>query len=95
MKPLWDRVVIRPVEVSGLSPGGIHIPDDARRRPCSGEVVAVGPGVYNDKGHLIEAGVKVGDVVMYLRYPISAVEYDGLLIMRPIDVLGVIENGEE
>jgi len=93
MKPLWDRVVIQPIEVENASSSGFHIPEVARKRPNRGEVIAVGPGVYTDKGHLIEAGVEVGDVVLYSRYPISGVEYDGYLIMRPIDILGVFKNG--
>ncbi len=92
MKPLWDRVAIRPIEVEEASPGGVLIPENARKKPNRGEVVAVGPGVYTGKGGLLEAGVEVGDVVMYSRYPISGVEYEGYLIMRPIDILGVIKN---
>ncbi len=95
MKPLWDRVAIRPIDDASLSIGGfgIHIPEVARRQPNRGEVMAAGPGVYTDKGRLIEAGVDVGDMVLYSRYPISAVEYEGYLIMRPIDLLGVFKNG--
>ncbi len=93
MKPIWDRVAIRPIEVEEVSPGGIVAPEIAREKPNRGEVVAVGPGVYTGKGRLIEAGVKVGDVVMYSKHPISMVEYEDYLIMRPIDILGVFKNG--
>ncbi len=94
-KPIWDRVVIRPIDDARLSIGGfgLHVPEVARKKPNRGEVMAVGPGVYTGKGHLVEAGVEVGDVVMYSRYPISGVEYEGYLIMRPIDILGVFKNG--
>ncbi len=92
-KPIWDRVAIRPIEVEEARPGGVLIPGVARKQPNRGEVVAVGPGVYAGKGHLVEAGVEVGDVVLYSRYPISGVEYEGYLIMRPIDILGVFKNG--
>ncbi len=93
MKPIWDRVAIRPIEVEEVSSGGIRIPESARKKPCRGEVLAVGPGVYTGKGRLVEAGVAVGDVVLYSKHPISAVEYGGCLIMRPIDILGVFKNG--
>lgn len=94
-KPLWDRVVIRPIDDAETSPGhfGVIIPDSVRRKPNRGEVLAVGPGVYTARGRLIEAGVEVGDMVMYSKHPISAVEYEDLLIMRPIDLLGVFNDG--
>jgi len=93
MKPIWDRAVIRPIEVEQVSPGGILIPENARSNPNRGEVVAIGPGVYTDKGRLVEAGVEVGDVVLYSKHPISMVEYEDYLIMRPIAILGVFKNG--
>lgn len=92
MKPLWDRVVIRPIEALRVTPAGVFIPENARKKPHCGTVMAVGPGVYGDKGRLIEAGVEVGDVVLYSKHPISMVEHEGLLIMRPIDIFGVFKN---
>lgn len=92
IKPLWDRVVIKPMGVEETTPSGVHIPETAWKKPNRGEVLAVGPGVCTKKGRLIEAGVEVGDVVMYSRYPISGVEYEGHLIMRPIDILGVFKE---
>ncbi|GAG79177.1 unnamed protein product, partial [marine sediment metagenome] len=68
------------------------IPESARKKPNRGEVMAVGPGVYTAKGRLIEAGVEVDDVVMYSKHPISVVEYEDCLIMRPIDILGVLNK---
>lgn len=94
MKPLWDRVVIKSDKAEEVGPGGVLIPESARKEPRRGEVLAVGPGVYTDKGCLIEAGVEVGDVVYYSRHPISVVEYEDLLIMRPIDILGVFKEGD-
>lgn len=92
MKPLWDRVAIRPIEALRVTSAGILIPEIARKKPYCGTVMAVGPGVYTDKGRLVESGVAVGDVVMYSKHPISMVEYEGYLIMRPIDILGVLKK---
>lgn len=93
MKPLWDRVAISPIEALRVTPAGVIIPESAQKKPYCGTVMAVGPGVYSDKGRLVEAGVEVGDVVLYSKFPISMVEYEDLLIMRPIDILGVLKKG--
>lgn len=92
-RPLWDRVAIRPFGAESASPGGVLIPESARKKPNRGKVMAVGPGVYTAKGRFIEAGVEVGDIVMYSKRPISIVEYEDYLIMRSIDLLGVFKNG--
>ena len=96
VQPTGDRALIKPLGVEKLTPGGLLIPETGRKKPCRGEVLAIGPGIWTEKGLLIEAGVSVGDVVLYSKHPISATEctVDGVdcLIMRPIDILGVVED---
>ncbi len=89
--PLADRVVIKALEESEQMRGGLYIPDTAKEKPQEGEIVAVGPGKYED-GKLVPMGVKVGDKVLYGKYSGTEVtiEGDALLILRESDVLAVI-----
>ena len=89
--PLADRVVIKALEETEQTRGGLFIPDTAKEKPQQGEVVAVGPGKYED-GKLVPMGVKVGDKVLYGKYSGTEVTIDGdaLLILRESDVLAVI-----
>ena len=89
--PLADRVVVRALEESEQMRGGLYIPDTAKEKPQQGEIVAVGPGKYED-GKLVPMGVKVGDKVLYGKYSGTEVTIDGeqLLILRESDVLAVI-----
>ena len=93
IKPLGDRVLVKPVEEAEQSVGGIIIPDTAKEKPQQGEVVAVGPGARTDAGEVIPMNVKAGDKVMYGKYAGTEVKIDGeaLLIMRESDILGTIE----
>ena len=89
--PLADRVVIRPIEEAETMRGGLYIPDTAKEKPQQGEIVAVGPGRFED-GARIPLDVKVGDRVLYGKYSGTevTVEGDQYLILRETDVLAVI-----
>ena len=91
VNPLADRVVIKAMEESEQMRGGLYIPDTAKEKPQQGEIIAVGPGKYED-GKLVPMGVKVGDKVLYGKYSGTEVtiEGDALLILRESDVLAVI-----
>lgn len=87
VKPLADRVLIRPVAAEEKTVGGIIIPDTAKEKPLRGEVIAVGKGTKDE-----EMVLKQGDQVLYGKYAGTELELDGekLLIMRQSDVLAVI-----
>src|SRR5512144_271195 len=91
VNPLADRVVIRPLEETEQMRGGLYIPDTAKEKPQQGEIVAVGPGRF-DEGKRVPMDVKVGDKVLYGKYSGTEVTIDGeqLLILRESDVLAVI-----
>ncbi|MHB0962975.1 MAG: co-chaperone GroES [Gemmatimonadaceae bacterium] len=89
--PLADRVVIKASEEAEQMRGGLYIPDTAKEKPQQGEIIAVGPGRYED-GKLVPMGVKVGDKVLYGKYSGTEVTLDGenYLILRESDVLAVV-----
>jgi chaperonin GroES len=89
--PLADRVVVRSLEDAEQTRGGLFIPDTAKEKPQQGEIVAVGPGRF-DEGKRVPMDVKVGDKVLYGKYSGTEVTIDGeqLLILRESDVLAVI-----
>jgi chaperonin GroES len=91
-RPLHDRVVIRRIEESGKSKGGIIIPDSAKEKPQEGEIVAVGPGGRDDGGKLLPLDVKKGDRVLFGKWSGTEVKINGeeLLIAKESDILGVI-----
>jgi chaperonin GroES len=92
IKPLEDRVVIKPLEAEQKTAGGIIIPDNAKEKPQKGEVVAVGPGKFSNEGKRIEMSLKKGNKVLYGKYSGNEVKIDGedYLLMRESDVLAVI-----
>jgi chaperonin GroES len=89
--PLADRVVIKAIEEAEQMRGGLYIPDTAKEKPQQGEIIAVGPGRFED-GKLVPMGVKVGDKVLYGKYSGTDVTIDGenYLILRESDVLAVV-----
>ena len=91
MKPLADRVVIKPLEETEQMRGGLYIPDTAKEKPQQGEVIAVGPGRI-EKGDHVKMEVKVGDKVLYGKYSGTEVTIDNetLLIVKESDVLAVV-----
>jgi chaperonin GroES len=92
-RPLHDRVVIRRVDAEARTAGGIFIPDTAKEKPQEGEVVAVGAGLRDDSGKLVELAIKAGDRVLFGKWSGTEVKIDGedLLIMKESDILGVVE----
>ncbi|HEX7511688.1 MAG TPA: co-chaperone GroES [Chitinivibrionales bacterium] len=92
VKPLADRVIVKPLEAEQKTAGGIIIPDNAKEKPQKGEVIAVGPGKISDSGQKIAMEVKKGDKVLYGKYSGSEVTVDGVeyMIMRESDILAVI-----
>ena len=92
IKPLEDRIVIRQVEAEQTTASGLVIPDTAKEKPQEGEVVAVGPGRFDDNGNRVPFDVKVGDKVIYSKYGGTEVKYGGAeyLILSARDVLAVV-----
>ena len=94
IKPLADRVIVQPSDVSeSKTAGGIIIPDTAKEKPQEGKIVAVGPGRVDDDGKPIKMNVKVGDKVLYSKYGGTELKYDGkeYLIMSESDILAILE----
>jgi chaperonin GroES len=89
--PLADRVVVRSLEGNEQTRGGLFIPDTAKEKPQEGEILAVGPGRF-DEGKRVPMEVKVGDRVLFGKYSGTEVMIDGeqLLILRESDVLAVL-----
>lgn len=87
VRPLADRVLVRPVAAEEKTVGGIIIPDSAKEKPLQGEVLAIGNGTKDEQMVL-----KVGEKVLYGKYAGTELELDGekLLIMRQSDVLAII-----
>ena len=92
LRPLDDRVVVRPLEAEETTAGGIVLPDNAKEKPQRGKVLAVGPGKMLDSGNRGELSVSVGDEVIFGKYGGSEVEVDGdeLKILRESDILAKV-----
>jgi chaperonin GroES len=89
LQPLGDRVVVKPMEGEEVTKGGIILPDTAKEKPQEGKVMAVGPGRLSEDGKRIAMEVKVGDVVLYVKYGGTEVKIDGeeLMILSERDIL--------
>ena len=92
--PLHDRVLVRRIEGSEKTTGGIIIPDTVKEKPQEGEVVAVGAGTRDDSGKLIPLDVKAGDRILFGKWSGSEIKLNGedLLIMTESDIMGVIDR---
>lgn len=92
IKPLADRVVIKKLEAEEKTAGGIVLPDSAKEKPMQGEILAVGPGKYDEKGNRQPMEVKVGDKVLFAKYSGTEVKIDGVeyLILAERDILAVM-----
>lgn len=92
VKPLEDRVLVKPIEQDSKTESGIYLPETAKERPMKGEVVAVGPGKRLDNGTIAKPSVKSGDTVVFGKYAGSEIEIKGVkhLIMRESELLGVL-----
>ena len=94
IKPLGDRVLVRPLETGEEIKGGIIIPDTAKEKPQKGEIVAIGSGKLDESGKNMPMNVKVGDKVLYSKYGGTEVKIeDGeYLIMSESDIMAIIED---
>ena len=94
LKPLDDRVVIKPNQVEDVTAGGIVLPDSAKERPLMGKIIAVGEGKLLDNGSRAKLSVKKNDVVLFGKYGGSDVEIDSVeyKIMRESEILGIVEK---
>jgi len=92
MKPLGDRVIVKPAAAEEKTKGGIILPDTAKEKPVIGEVVAIGPGKVTDDGKKVLPEVKVGDKVLYGKYSGTEVTVEGeeYLIMREADIFAIV-----
>ncbi|MCH8169852.1 MAG: co-chaperone GroES [Bacteroidetes bacterium] len=92
LKPLADRVIVKPMEADEQTKGGIILPDTAKEKPVEGTVVAAGPGRVSDEGKVIAMQIKKGDKVLYGKYSGSEVTVEGedYLIMRESDIFAII-----
>ena len=93
VRPLQDRILVRPLEEEEVKQGGIIIPDTAKEKPQEGKVVAVGSGRVLKDGDKQPLEIKKGEKVLYAKYAGTEVKMDGeeLLIMREDDVLAIVE----
>ena len=94
IKPLEDRVLVKPIEAETKTASGIFLPESAKEKPVRGKVVAVGPGKRLDNGKRAEMSVKIGSTVVYGRYAGSEVEVksEKYLIIKESELLGVLES---
>ena len=94
LKPLDDRIVVKPQEAEEKTAGGIVLPDAAKEKPMMGKVIAVGDGKLLDSGKRAPLAVKKNDVVLYGKYGGSEVEVDGVeyKILRESEILGIVEK---
>ena len=94
IKPMADRLLVKPLEEEEVTPGGIVRPETAKEKPQKGEVLAVGPGARDDEGNRIAMDVSVGDKVLFAKYGGTEIKMDGdkLLILRESDILAILED---
>jgi chaperonin GroES len=94
VKPLEDRVLIKPLEADDRTEAGLYLPETAKERPMQGKVVALGPGKMLDNGERVKPAVKKGDTVVYGKYAGTEIEIKNTphIIMRESELLGVIEG---
>jgi chaperonin GroES len=94
LKPLGDRLVVKPIEQEETTASGLVLPETAKEKPQQGSVEAIGPGRRDDDGKRIEMDVAVGDVVLYAKYAGTEIKIDGekLLILKESDVLAILED---
>jgi len=97
LNPRGDRVVVKRIEAAGITPGGIHLPDNVDREQKIGEVLAVGPGKINDVGMLIKIDLKVGAKVVFGEWGANKIEIDDeeFLLVQDNDIHAVIEEVDD
>lgn len=94
LKPLGDRLIVKPTKAEETTAGGIVLPDTAQEKPQKGEVIAIGPGKLLDNGKTVPMEMKVGDTIFYAKYggteiKVGSEEY---VILRQDDVLAIVEK---
>ncbi len=94
LRPLGDRLVVKPIEKESTTPSGIVLPESAKEKPQEGKVISVGPGARDDDGDRQPLDVQVGDTVLYAKYAGTEVKINDekLLILRENDILAVVED---
>jgi len=94
LRPLGDRVIVKRLDNETTTSSGIVIPESAAEKPDQGEVLAVGPGRFNDHGKRVEIDVKVGDRVLFGKYAGQGIKINGdeLLVLREDDVVAVVNR---
>ncbi|MEM1108363.1 MAG: co-chaperone GroES [Planctomycetota bacterium] len=94
IKPLDDRVLVKPEAAEEKTASGIYLPEGAKEKPQHGKIVAAGPGSLNDDGSRTALTVKKGDTVLYGKYAGTEIDVDGVthMIMRESELLGVMEK---
>jgi len=92
IKPLEDRIVVRPVQAEQVTASGLVIPDTAKEKPQEAEVIAVGPGRIDDNGNRVPVDVAVGDKVIFSKYGGTELKFDGeeFLVLSARDVLAIV-----
>jgi chaperonin GroES len=92
LRPLADRVVVKKLDAEDRTAGGIVLPDTAKEKPQQGEVLAAGPGKFDEKGNRTPMEVKVGDKVLFAKYSGTEVKIDGVeyLVLSERDILAVV-----
>ncbi len=92
LKPLHDRILVKPMQASTKTASGIYIPETAKERPQEGEVLAVGDGKILEDGKRLEVDVKEGDVVLFGKYSGVTTKMGGeeVLLLREEDILAVV-----
>jgi len=95
LRPLGDRVIVKPKPKDEMTSSGIVLPDTASEKPQEGSVLSVGPGRVLDNGKRIEMEVKAGDKVLFAKYAGSEVKLDNedYLVIRESDLLAIVTNG--
>ncbi len=95
-RPLHDRVLLKRIEQEAKTAGGIIIPDTAKEKPMEAEVIAAGPGAYNENGAArLTLDVKAGDRVLISKWAGTEITVDGqeLLVVKESDIMGIIDGG--
>ena len=97
LKPLGDRVIVKPKAKEEMTKSGLGLPDTASEKPQEGSVLSVGPGRMLDSGKRVDMEVKGGDTVLFAKYAGTEVKLDGeeYLVIRESDLLAIITNGKK
>lgn len=94
IRPLHDRVVVRPNEADEMTAGGLFIPDNAKEKPARGTVIAVGEGKRDEDGHRIALDVNVGDEVLYGKYAGNELKVEGekVFVLREDEIFAIVQK---